>query len=286
MSERTIRPLESLADYRACVALQEATWGEGFSERVSMAILKVSQILGGVAAGAFAEDGTLDGFVFGMTGVRHGRVVHWSDMLAVRSGLRDAGLGTRMKAYQRDVLLERDVREMHWTFDPLQARNAHLNFVKLGIVVREYRADMYGASDSPLHAGIGTDRFLALWLMDTPRVAGRLAGSDPPPPAERIAVAPLALDATAEGSHPVPGTPDTDLDVELIRVAIPSDIGSLMRDDLDLAVAWRSATRAVFAHYLAAGWEVREFVRGDGVSHYLLARMASTARDRGHPPSP
>lgn len=271
----TIRPLESLADYQACVALQEATWGEGFSERVSMAILKVSQILGGVAAGAFADDGTLDGFVFGMTGLRDGRVVHWSDMLAVRGGLRDAGLGSRLKAYQREVLLERGVHEMLWTFDPLQSRNAHLNFVKLGIVVREYRRDMYGASDSPLHRGIGTDRFVALWLMDSERVAGRLAGADVPPTEEEVADAPLALDATYDGAHPIPRTPDTGLDAPRLRVAIPSDIGTLMDGDMDLAVAWRTATRAAFTHYLAGGWEVREFVRGRGVSHYLLVRGAA-----------
>jgi len=38
---------------------------------------------------------------------------------------------------------------MHWTFDPLQSRNAYLNFAKLGIIVREYAADMYGETDSP-----------------------------------------------------------------------------------------------------------------------------------------
>ena len=34
----TIRPFASMDDYRACVDLQEATWGDAFSERVSPAI--------------------------------------------------------------------------------------------------------------------------------------------------------------------------------------------------------------------------------------------------------
>ena len=109
MTDYILRPFASMDDYRACVELQEETWGDGFSERVSPAILKVSQILGGVAAGAFDADGRLDGFVFGMTGPRKGVVVHWSDMLAVRRHLRDSGLGRRLKAYQRQVLLERGV---------------------------------------------------------------------------------------------------------------------------------------------------------------------------------
>ncbi len=298
-----IRSLETMDDYRACISLQEATWGEGFSERVSMAVLKVSQILGGVAAGAFSENGTLDGFVFGMTGPRDGEVVHWSDMLAVRRGLRDSGLGSRLKAYQRDVLLSAGVRLMHWTFDPLQARNAHLNFMKLGIVVREYRHDMYGASDSPLHRGIGTDRFVASWYMDSERVIAnmeRLDGRGAPrdrtarddrgtvdstaaldaPVAVDPSVAldaPAALDAVArpEGEPPRPGSVHLDLDGSAVRVAIPADIGAVMAADMDLALAWRQATRRVFDHYLASGFEVNGFSRGTSVCHYLLSPCSS-----------
>ena len=132
-----IRPFETMQEFHSCVELQEQTWGHGFSERVPTAILKVSQILGGVAAGAYSEDGDLEGFVFGMTGIRDDQLVHWSDMLAVTEHARDAGLGTQLKAYQREQVLARGVEKMLWTFDPLQSRNAHLNFVKLGIVVRE-----------------------------------------------------------------------------------------------------------------------------------------------------
>lgn len=271
MSEHEIRPLETIEEYHACVALQEETWGHGFSERVSPAILKVGQILGGVSAGAWDEDGTLTGFVFGLTGVRDGEVVHWSDMLAVRRGVRDAGLGRRLKAYQRRVLLERGVEVMYWTFDPLQSRNAHLNFRRLGILVREYRQDMYGDTDSPLHRGIGTDRFVALWQMGSERVRRRLDGEEPtlPDPGDT----PRALGAADEGdAHPRPGVPDLTLDTDRVLVAIPAEISHLMADDLPLAVAWRQATRAVFTHYLHAGWEVREFLRGRRTSDYLLIR--------------
>lgn len=272
MSEHTIRPFSTIEDYKECVALQEETWGHGFSERVSPAILKVAQILGGVAAGAYGEDGRLDGFVFGMTGVRDGEVVHWSDMLAVRRGLRDHGLGARLKAYQRRVLLERRVSTMYWTFDPLRSRNAHLNFSKLGIVVREYREDMYGQTDSPLHRGIGTDRYVALWLMESERVRGRVdeGRSGPPPGAGEEAR--RVLDSTAGGDHPVPGTPELGVEAAELLVAIPADVSSLMSESMGLAVRWREATRAVFTHYLERGWEVRELLRAGETSDYLLIR--------------
>lgn len=280
-----LRHLHSEADYRACVRLQEETWGEGFSERVPSAILKIAQELGGVSAGAFDAEGRLVGFVFGMTGVRNGAMVHWSDMLAVVPSAAGTGVATALKAFQREAVLAVGVDEMYWTFDPLRARNAYLNLEKLGAVVREYRTDMYGSSDSPLHRGVGTDRFLALWCLESARVQARLAVSLEGHPAAAIATiatrggdaADDAADDTEEvlpvssgGPHPVPGDPREGRAAPRITVPVPSDIGVIMDDDPALAVAWRTATRHVFTHYLPRGYEVRGFRRGPVVSHYIL----------------
>ena len=67
-----------------------------------------------------------------------GELVHWSDMLAVRDTVRDQGLSTRLKHYQREVLLGRGVHRMRWTFDPLQSPNANVNLEKLGIITDEH----------------------------------------------------------------------------------------------------------------------------------------------------
>ena len=45
------------------------------------------------------------------------------------------------------------IEEIEWTFDPLQASNAHLNIARLGAVVEEYEENIYGVSTSPLHQG-------------------------------------------------------------------------------------------------------------------------------------
>lgn len=273
MSHYSIRAFQTVEELRECVALQEETWGHGFSERVAPAILKVSQILGGVAAGAWAPDGTLSGFVFGMTGVRDGEVVHWSDMLAVRRGVRDTGLGTELKAYQRRVMMARGIEKMYWTFDPLQSRNAYLNFSKLGIVVREYVQDMYGETDSPLHRGIGTDRFIALWLLTSARVRARVEEGMRGPLAVEVASDAAALtEADPREALPRPALPALGLETPRIRVAVPSAISELMSLSMDHAVAWREATRAALTHYLDGGYEVRELVRGDRTSTYVLFR--------------
>jgi len=43
-----------------------------------------------------------------------------------------------------------------------------------------------------------------------------------------------------------------------------------MADSMELAVAWREATRSALTYYMDRGYEVREIVRSDRLSHYLL----------------
>jgi len=257
------------------VALQEDVWGEGFSELAPVSLLKVAGRLGGVVAGAWDERG-LAGFVFGVTGIEDGRPVHWSDMLAVRGDLRDAGLGARLKAWQRDALLARGIDTCYWTFDPLESRNAWLNLGKLGAVCREYEADMYGESDSPLHRGIGTDRFVALWLLDTPRVAARLAGREAPPGPEDVRGLPRAFEVL-EGEVPLPGTALNAREMERagrFLVPVPGDVQRIKARAPDAAAAWRAATREVLARTVGRGWQVVELVRAGDVSCYLVERQA------------
>ena len=148
-------------------------WGQGFSERVPASLMKVARRLGGVVASAFDSDGEMVGFVYGMTGPEHGRLIHWSDILAVKPGLRDQGVGRLLKRYQREQVLPRGVTLMRWTFDPLESRNAYLNLGHLGALVREYAVDMYGVSDSPLHRGLGTDRLSLIHISEPTRRACR-----------------------------------------------------------------------------------------------------------------
>ena len=158
-----IRPLATPKERDACVELQRSTWGDDFSDVIPASILKVSQRIGGVALGAFDRDGALLGFVFGLTGVERGRVVHWSDMLAVAPRARNLGLGRRLKEEQRQTVRQLGADVIYWTYDPSVARNAHLNFNRLGVRLAEYVEDMYGITDSVLHGGIATDRVIVAW---------------------------------------------------------------------------------------------------------------------------
>ena len=93
--------------------------------------------------------------------------MQWSHMLGVAPTARDSGLGTRLKLAQREAAIAMGLELIEWTFDPLQALNAHFNFAKLGVVVEEYEENIYGESSSPLHRGAPTDRFVAAWRITT-----------------------------------------------------------------------------------------------------------------------
>ena len=82
--EVEIREFADTGDYAACVALQRRTWGADFSDVVPLSVLKISQKVGGIAAGAFSPQGELLAFVYGLTGLRRGKPIHWSHMMAVR----------------------------------------------------------------------------------------------------------------------------------------------------------------------------------------------------------
>ena len=276
-----IRALTTQADLRACVALQYETWGADFGEAVPPAILAVTQRLGGVAAGAFDAGGRLLGFVFGLTGVERGRIVHWSDMLAVRPERRDAGLGRRLKAWQRDAARAAGAEVMYWTYDPLVARNAHLNFNRLGVRAHEYVEDMYGESTSVLHRGLGTDRLVVAWPLAERPVRSRCPSGDAAEVPEALRAAPLLGGGSrlpAPGSRPAvaagaaaadaPDAPDAR------RIAIPLDVHAVLAADPAAAARWRVETRAAFQWALPRGYRVAGVYRepAAALAYYVLVR--------------
>jgi predicted GNAT superfamily acetyltransferase len=260
----TLRDLASLQDYADCVALQDETWGAGFSERVPTAILRVSQMIGGVAAGAFDAGGRMAGFVFGLTGVRDGELVHWSDMLAVRQELRGRGIGEQLKQYQRDKVAASGVRSMLWTFDPLQAGNAHFNINLLGALPVEYVPDMYGSNTgSSLHGSLPTDRFIVRWYLTdkAPRERLPIVGESTP-----------CANPLDENGLPSPGLlPSTSPHAGPVDVQIPADFSTAGLGEAP-AKRWRMNVREVMTAWMAAGYHVTAFRRAspDRLPFYRL----------------
>jgi predicted GNAT superfamily acetyltransferase len=261
-----IRPLRTLDELHACVDLQRETWGHEFTDVVPASILKVSQRIGGVAAGAFDETGRLLGFVYGLTGVENGKIVHWSDMLAVRPEARNLGLGRRLKEFQRHAMQLLGGVVIYWTYDPLVARNAHLNFNVFGVRVVEYVEDMYGETESPLHRGIGTDRFVVAWPVADDEMQRELADNHAAGTNRDLRDAPIL-----NADNKIPAVRELG---DHVRVEVPADINEMQQADKQQAIAWRRSTRAAFARALSDGLIVQGFVIDDCThrGYYLLAR--------------
>jgi predicted GNAT superfamily acetyltransferase len=159
-----IREIRGHAELHAVEELQKEVWQCSDLEVLPAIHMTAAREVGSILLGAF-DGGALIGFVYGFPGFEHDeRVIH-SDMLAVRDAYRDRGIGRALKLAQREHALTRGVKRITWTFDPMQTRNAFLNFEKLGVTADRYLRDFYGETTSPLHAG-GTDRLWVTWRLD------------------------------------------------------------------------------------------------------------------------
>src|ERR1035437_840802 len=185
-----IRSCQGFDELQACVRMQIETWGYDESDVIPRKAFRVAQKIGGQVLGAFDSEipgappnggpGSMVGFLFSLPGVKSGNgepgpYLH-SHMLAVKENYRNRGLGTRLKLEQRLEALSRGIRHIEWTFDPLEIKNAFLNICKLGAIVRGYEVDFYGASSYRLQGGLPTDRLVAEWELDSPRVTAILQG--------------------------------------------------------------------------------------------------------------
>ncbi len=102
----TIRKCESLEEMQAAFALQKEVWKFNDGELVPVRIFVLSNKIGGHVIGAF-DQSEMVSFALALPGIRNGHSYLHSQMLAVRPQYRDAGLGRRMKLYQREDALAR-----------------------------------------------------------------------------------------------------------------------------------------------------------------------------------
>jgi predicted GNAT superfamily acetyltransferase len=293
-----IRELRSLEDCRAVVAIQEAVWGRD-GETVPASVLMVSAKRGGILLGASTsvvggatEDASvvgglqaaepLVGFVWSMPGVRDdGKRTHWSHMLGVLPEYREQRLGERLKWAQRERALQQGAEMIEWTFDPLQAANAHFNLHVLGGVGASYGIDIYGALAGPLHRGTPTDRLIVEWNIAEPHVvrrhsvrhAGAVDARLQARSAEVLA-APIAIETVERDGWVQAATVTNSGDDRRILLPIPPKFLAMQQEATDIALAWRLAVRGVMTDALSRGYRAVDFLinRERGGGAYLLAR--------------
>jgi len=275
-----IRDLQNLDEFRKVEAVEREVWGLSDLDTMPLTLTLAMRQAGSVWLGAFDGD-KLAGFAFGFLAVENGQLTVHSHMLAVCEPYRNLDLGYELKLAQRERVLamranDLPIREVTWTFDPLQSRNAHLNFSKLGVVSENYKPDFYGPETSSLLHRNGTDRLWVKWPIASRRVQSRLQGKT-----NRAEVLDALSTVTPLIQFNGDGRPvRTDLSAAVrrqrIAIEIPSDIAQVEAKDSGIARHWRLETRWAFTESLRAGFFVAEFcrtVRGQqGPGVYLLEK--------------
>ncbi|HYB97354.1 MAG TPA: hypothetical protein VEC39_20445 [Vicinamibacterales bacterium] len=284
MSDIEIRDLTAIGEFKTVVELEREIWGYTDSaDMVGVPVFIFTVHRGASLIGAFAPGNRLVGFAYAVVGMKQGRPMMWSHMAGVLPEFR-GGLGYRLKLEQRDRALAQGYDLIEWTFDPMQAMNAHFNFAKLGGVVEEYAQNFYGESTSALHKGTPTDRVVLSWRIGAPHVvrrlqygAGQRGDTQAAVPgtvrAQEVAAAPVVNTTAMEGEWRLNTHIDLGIAERRVWIEIPTGFTEMQRAAPERALQWRLDLREMFENYLAKGYRAVDFVlqRDNGFGRYLLA---------------
>jgi predicted GNAT superfamily acetyltransferase len=231
-----------LDDAQRCVDLQRTIWEDSEEDLTPSAIFIVANKIGGQAL--IARDGQKPvGFTLAFPGFRGNlRYLH-SHIVGVLPEYQNHGLGRQLKCTQRELALQKGISQIEWTFDPLVMRNAFFNIVRLGAIMRRFHADLYGRTQSPLHSGLPTDRLVAEWQLNSPRVERALSGN--------------------------PSVPSVDSH----RIVVPVEMENWRVSGAPQAAQVQAKLKDQFQQHFADGFAVTGFRLEDGNGIYLLERQ-------------
>jgi predicted GNAT superfamily acetyltransferase len=224
-SNISIRPLTSLPDQDLGRMIFDKTWAMDAGTEITPNLLQAMIHSGAYLSGAFVDSNCV-GAAFAFPATTGGLHLH-SHMTAVLDSFRDKGIGHALKVDQYKWAKQNNYKEITWTFDPLVARNAKLNVLKLGVDISAYYPNFYGDMPDELNAGDESDRVMA---------SLKVVGDVPTP---RAAIS----------------TPDK----SAVLIAIPDDIVAIRGKDLAENLRWRRSVRDEFVSALARGGKVIGF---------------------------
>lgn len=249
------RPLETVEECKAALALEVAVWGLDPRDAVPVTMLRAIQHGGGSLLGAYDGE-RLVGIALAFPARTDERWILWSHMTGVDRGYQGQGIGLGLKRSQRDWALANGFDEIRWTFDPLQSGNAKFNLRLLGATAERYYTNFYGVmADDINQSELPSDRVEAVWRLGDAHVETRMSG------------------ATAEPSPHIPvlladkGLPDVyplDPTHPAYRVQVPKRL-----PHHETLLAWRLALRNVLTQAFEHGYVAVDFTADNA---YLLRR--------------
>jgi len=251
-AEIEVRDCATFEEYDRCIELQREAFALPDIEITPRRHLIVTRRAGGWTLGAFAR-AEMVGFVHHMVAVTaESEVIGYSHMMAVARAYQNRGVGARLKWAQRARALAEGRRLIKWTWDPMQARNAHFNLNRLGVVVRAYAVNFYGTDyitmprETARDVSLDSDRLFADWHLNSARV-----------------------NLLAEGR------PVDQVHAPAQTIEIPPDWAALVRHDPAGARREQLRVRAEFQQAFNAGLVCAGFQRDETRPRYLLYQVIS-----------
>jgi predicted GNAT superfamily acetyltransferase len=119
--------------------------------------------------------------------------------------------------------------------------------VRLGAVARRYIPDCYGITNSPLHAGLPTDRLVAEWWLNSERVKSILA------------------------DNPLPARASTE------RISLPTNLDEIKSSDRAAAARVQLEAREQFKKRFAEDYVATEVESSGGTMDYILEPAVAIA---------
>ncbi len=237
-----LRSCTTLDELEECVRIQRVVWNFSDWELVPADIFVVAQKTGGQVMAAFDGDRQV-GFTLAFMAAHDREPYLHSHFAAVLPEYQGSGIGRLLKLAQRENALKRGIRLIEWTFDPLALMNAHFNLNRLGAIVRRYLPNVYGVTSSPLHGNIPTDRLVAEWWLESPRVVARAENQS----------------STEEQCE--------------VEISLPRNTTELLRSGSAEAAGIQDRVRREFQHYFGAGYEAVAVRFADSQASYCLRRI-------------
>lgn len=259
-----IKELTTLEEIEKIGELEKSIWG--------MTPLPIHQTLtavknGGIVIGAFDNEKII-GFSYGFAGFKDGFTYLCSHMLGIDESYRSKRIGQQLKEAQAKSALKKGYAEMHWTFDPLETRNAYLNLSKLGGIVNVYMENAYGKMTDGINKGLPSDRFEVHWFLSSEH--------------RRSFQAPSLDDALVLNEVSIKnGVPSFSrvsqqtLTEPVYGVKVPKDFQHVKKIDSTIALNWRLKTREIFQALFKAGYAAVHLYPEDDTATYIFVPITS-----------
>jgi predicted GNAT superfamily acetyltransferase len=258
----SVQPIETLQQAKAAAELFDRVWGE--QRVIGLPLLWAMASHGGQVLGAFRQD-EIVGAQVGVVGLVEGRPRLHSHITGVLEEVRHQGVGHLLKTAQRDWCLERGIGSVTWTFDPMVARNAYFNLVKLGAVAIGFHREYYGDMQDAFNRGDRSDRLEVTWELESERVREALGERRSGGAPGRFEFGNLLV----VNDNGRPKIQELNPAQERVVVSVPEQYHALRTEDPDRAKLWRDAVGDALENAFANGYRAVSFLRQAG---YVLER--------------